>query len=501
MEISYSEEIMYHISDLKKYNRCPRIYLLDQTVETPPFRRIIRLDDEVTPLAAEYLGIKESFVGERGDDPARAMEALGSHEWLLKARFEYGGLRIKVPFLHRMPDGTFDLLFLLLGLFPRSTDIQYFCDTVWVLEHLGITIGDIRIIHLNADYVRGDELDCSQLFVTSDRFYNNKNHPSVLVKEKIYAEMKDVSVQIAQLDQAVRTPMEPPVRMSRCSGRQKCRHYDRCFEEESRLPADSILTLSGGSKRYQMKTEGIEYLKDADLSRVEGSPVQYAQIMADRLGGMFADRNALSGWLQDIVYPVTFLDFEWECFPIPPYKGMKPFDVLLFEYSLHILEQNGSWENKVFLSVHDERRALAEQLIRDIPDQGSIIAYNADGAEKIRIAELAEQFPDCAEELHGLNSRMKDLQIPFASGYVYDVRMRGSWTLKQIMSMMDEPGYHELDIQQGMDAVFQWRQLDREEKNADRERIIEELKAYCGMDSYAAMVVFQWLQSLVKSEE
>ena len=31
--------------------------------------------------------------------------------------------------------------------------------------------------------------------------------------------------------------------------------------------------------------------------------------------------------------------------------------------------------------------------------------------------------------------------------------------------MMDDPGYHDLDIQQGMDAVFEWRNLD---KNVDR---------------------------------
>ncbi len=487
---------MFHISDLKKFNRCPRIYLLDRQVDAPPFRRIVRLDDEVTALAAKYLGVTECFTGERGDDPAKSMNALAEYEWILKARFEYGGLRVKVPFLHRV-SGGYDLYFLFIGLYPRSDDMQFYCDTVWVLENLGIPLKDIRIIHLNASYVREDELDLSKLFVTSETFYNAKNHPSVSVKEAISQGQRDVDRQIARLNAALNAPMPAPVRTARCTGRQKCRHYNRCFAEESQLPDNSILTLTGSSSRYEMNAEGKHCLKDADPERVEGTAMQYAQIMADRLNGSFVDRNALKNWFSDVEYPVSFIDFEWECFAIPPYQGMKPYDVLLFEYSIHILEADGSYDHKVFLSVHDDRRDLVERMLEELPSTGTVIAYNADGAEKIRIRELADLFPEYRSRLLEINARMKDLQVPFVSGYVYDTRMRGGWTLKQIMSMMDEPGYSELEIRQGMDAVFQWRLLDREDQSADREQIEEELKKYCGMDSYAAMAVFNWLKSFL----
>ena len=494
---------MYHISDLKKFNRCPRIYLLDQQVELPPFRRFVRLDDEVTALAAQYLGAADCFVGERNDPPEKAMKALNEQEWLMKARFEYGGLRIKVPFLHRMPDRSYELYFLFIGLYPHMDDMQFYCDTVWVLEQLGIRLSRIRMIHLNADYVRGETLDLSQLFVLSDTFYSyKKNNPSVLIEDAIRANMKDVSAQIAKMNDAMRQPMEPAVRTSRCTMRQKCRHYNICFKEEADLPDNSILTLTGSSNdAYRMKSQGIEYLRDADCTGIDLSAMQYAQIKADRRGGLFCDRCALRGWFSDIRYPVTFLDFEWDCYAIPPYQGMKPYDRVLFEYSLHILQEDGTVEHKVFLSVHDERYRLAKQLLEDIPAAGTIVAYNADGAEMIRIEELANLFPDLQEKLLGLNRRMKDLQLPFVNGFVYDVRMRGSWTLKQIMSMMDEPGYHDLDIQQGMDAVMEWRHLDRDEPLANREQLIEELKAYCGMDSYAAMVVFNWLKDLAAEED
>jgi hypothetical protein len=65
--------------------------------------------------------------------------------------------------------------------------------------------------------------------------------------------------------------------------------------------------------------------------------------------------------------------------------------------------------------------------------------------------------------------------------------------------MMDDPGYHDLGIQQGMDAVFEWRHLDLSEDVKNRQEIIDNLKAYCGMDSYAMTVVYRWLMEIDSS--
>ena len=127
------------------------------------------------------------------------MKALLNYEWLMKARFEYGGLRIKVPFLHRKDNG-FDLYFLFVGLFPRSDDMQFYRDTVWVLNSLGIPLNDYYMIHLNADYVRGDTLDPKQLFVVTEYFYNNRRHHGKLLKEAIRASMTDVSNEIRAME-------------------------------------------------------------------------------------------------------------------------------------------------------------------------------------------------------------------------------------------------------------------------------------------------------------
>lgn len=490
---------MFHISDCKKYTRCPRLYFNDLADDNKEYHPFVRLDEKITNLAIEKLAIKEYFLGKVGDPKEVALQAMQTNDWLVKARFEYSVLRVKVPFLHRTKNG-WDLYFLFNGIYPHANDMAFYNDTVWVLENNGIVIDNIYIIHLNASYIRQEELDPQELFVISDSFYNSNNHPTQRIKDCIQSTKKDISSLLEEMQNAKIENLETPMRTNKCTGKSKCRYYQQCFPNEETIDANSILTLIAASEKYKMLEENRSTLKECDIDRIEGSRQQYAQIMADINGGLFVDHFALHHWLSYIQFPISFIDFEWERFAIPPYIGMKPYDVLPFEYALYVLQEDGTLTHKVYLNVHDDRRDMAENLIRDIPETGSVIAYNADSAEKVRIQEFSELFPDLADRLLSINHRMEDLQLPFVSGIVYDVRMRGTWSLKTIMNMMDDPGYHSLDIRQGMEAVFQWRHLDYDDEvnEKEKEKIIEDLKKYCGMDSYAMTVVYQWLCKLDK---
>ena len=486
---------MYHLSDVKKYTRCPRLFQLDATLPRAPFQPFVRRDEAITDLAVKMFGLTDYFCGERGDDADLALAAMAEKDWLVKARFEYGGLRIKVPFLHRTEAG-WDLYFLFAGLYPHADDMTFYCGNVWVLEQLGIPLHGIYIIHLNADYVREEELDPVRLFTVSETFYNDRGRPAKNIAAMIREKMTDFTPLLQEMDESSSAPLPEAVRTSRCATRQKCRCYDICFPAEQEEAPDSILNLIASQHRYDMKQEGRTRLRDADPERLEGFSQQYAQIMADRNGGVFTDRLGLQSVLAKYEYPISFLDFEWERYAVPPYPGMRPYDVLLFEYSLHILQADGTVTRKSFLSIHDDRRELAESLLNDLPETGTVVAYNAFGAEAIRLHELGNQFPDLKERLEQVVSRLADMQMPFVNGLVYDTRMKGSWSLKSIMAIMDDPGYAALDIQKGMDAVYQWRLLDREE-TAKVEEIRDELIAYCSMDTYAMVIVYQWLMGLI----
>lgn len=166
---------MYHISDLRKYLRCPRLFQLSFNEKSTSFNPYVRLDQQVTELAIEKLKIDDYFLGVVNDEPDKALDAMNNYDWIVKGRFEYKNLRIKVPFLHKNEDG-WNLYFLFIGNFPHEDDVLFYTSTVWVLINNDINIKDINIIHLNNEYVREDELDVNKLFVISNHFYNAKNN-------------------------------------------------------------------------------------------------------------------------------------------------------------------------------------------------------------------------------------------------------------------------------------------------------------------------------------
>ena len=92
---------------------------------------------------------------------------------------------------------------------------------------------------------------------------------------------------------------------------------------------------------------------------------------------------------------------------------------------------------------------------------------------------------------------MEKKTINLKKGYV-DVYDFGDIKLHsyQTNDLMNDESYNDLAIHQGMEAVFEWRHLDHNEQE-DREEIIENLKKYCSMDTYAMLVVYNWLKKLI----
>lgn len=492
----------YYISHLKKYERCHRLFMLEELTEKEAFQPFVRMDEELTKLVLRKLGVKDYYLGVRGDDKDRVLEELDKHNWFVKARFEHHGLRTKIPILHKIDENKFDVYFIYVGLYPKVYEVGYYQNNIWILKGNGIEINNIFVVYLNNEYVREDELDPDKLFKITNHLFNSKNNISSSLKAAIERTTTNIDKELNDMQEIMKKGIVPSAKKSHsCIGRQKCKYYYSCFPDEEDERDNSILTLNGAQYKYTMKANGIERLKYADEEMIEGTKIQYSQIMADTLGGTFVDKTALKTWLKNITYPITFIDFEWERFAIPPYKGMKPYDVLPFEYSIHVLYEDGRLENEVFLSIQDDRLELTKKLLEDIPKEGSIIAFNAYAAESIRIKELAEQFPKYEKALLAINDRLVDLQVPFESGVVYDVRQRGYWSLKTIMGMLDESSYQKLDIHDGMNAVFSWRDLDHDADNIDREKIVKDLKDYCAMDSYAMVVIYKWLLQLIEEEK
>ncbi|MFV0479540.1 MAG: DUF2779 domain-containing protein [Anaerorhabdus sp.] len=330
---------------------------------------------------------------------------------------------------------------------------------------------DIKVVHLNGNYERKEVLDVNQLLKLSSSVYNTRNGSSQKLLKTISRDPFDVDKQLRQIRELKEIPQAK--KRTACTQRKKCEFYGKCFPE--------------------ITDEG-------KLLEMGGSRLDYARHRATQKKGLHMDCMGTKGWLETIRYPITFLDFEWETYAIPPYVGMKPYSILPFQYSIHILHEDGKLEHFEFLGVGDCRKALVKRLIHDVPENGSVMAFNAKAAENRRVLEMEVQFPEYRKELLSISNRMSDLAELFVQGMVYDVEMKNSYSLKTLMGIMDAEAYQSLEIAQGMDAVFEWRKLDDASNLEKTEEIQQKLLNYCGMDSYAMVVIFQWIKEKLKNE-
>ena len=206
--------------------------------------------------------------------------------------------------------------------------------------------------------------------------------------------------------------------------------------------------------------------------------------------------------MDTLSYPIYFLDFETTQAVIPEFEGTKPYQQIPFQYSLHYIEyEGGPLLHKEFLaeSGTDPRRAIAERLCEDIPMNVCVTAYNK-AFECSRIKELANTYPDLADHLMNIQSNIKDLLVPFQSGYYYTKAMGGSFSIKSVLPALfpDDPtlNYHNLEqIHNGGEAMSIFPKI-KEMPPEEAERTRHNLLKYCELDTYAMVKVWEKLREV-----
>jgi len=486
-----------HISDIKHYERCPRrlwLYHHEPLAHEP----MVYYNGSMKELVIEYFALQHFFEGNVGDDPALALAALETCDTLVNARFAAGGLRIKIA-LMMLKEDAWDIYFTYASCYPRESEAQKMADTISVLEALQIPIHNINVIHLNPEYVRGSELDVKNLLTVTPYLYNRKNHPHRLASELMEACRRDVFSLCAKAKRIVEGTCPDAEANAACMRGGKCRYFDQCFPQKT--SDTSIWNLVQTAHKYDLAKQGCQDICDIDVDMLEGTRLQYAQIMAARGNGFFMDEFAVHNWVkQSIHYPISYLDFEWETFVYPPYEGMKPFGVLVFQYSLHVeANKDDELQHFEYIGQGDCRIAFIERLLHDLPQTGSILVYNMEGGEKLRLSQLSMQFPQYKVALDAVCDRMVDLSLPFEAGLIYDSRMRNYFSLKKLMEVFNDYDYHTLKISQGLQAAHSWRRL--EDASEDAESIYRALSAYCSMDTYAEYVIYHKILTWLKERQ
>ncbi len=412
---------------------------------------------------------------------------------IAEASFSHNGLFCSVDILKNFGAGAVALYEV-----KSSTSLKdiYYDDVayqVYVLTALGYRVQRACLAHIDNTYVRHGELDIQKLFAIED------------ITDEVMAKQPEVMETIDALGAYMQQTEEPICDIGEhCFKPYDCGFWNHCSRH---LPSPSVFDVAGLSlaKKCQCYDEGL--VSFADLNTCNHlSPKQYQQVEHQLYQySSHIDADSIRDFLNKLSYPLYFLDFESFQPAIPLYENSKPFEQIVFQYSLHYIEhEGGDLKHTEFLAYPgaDPRRALAEQLCRDIPKDVCVTAYNM-AFEKTRIKGLAEIYPDLAAHLMNIHDHIEDLMIPFQRRYYYDKAMEGSYSIKYVLPALfpGDPSldYHNLEgIHNGGEASNAFAAME----NMDAEAMAvtrQQLLKYCGLDTFAMVKVWEKLHAAANS--
>jgi hypothetical protein len=195
----------------------------------------------------------------------------------------------------------------------------------------------------------------------------------------------------------------------------------------------------------------------------------------------------LKNEFESLKYPLYFADFETVNRAIPLFAGMRPYDHLPFQWSVHVQREPGATpEYYEFLAADasDPRREFISSLNAALRETGSIVVYSS--FESQRLSELASWFPESADRINAIKARMFDL-LPLVWEHTYHPAYAGSYSIKSVLpALVPEMTYEGMGVANGQAAGLAWESLVR--GSLDRgecDRIRKALLDYCGKDTLA----------------
>lgn len=116
---------------------------------------------------------------------------------------------------------------------------------------------------------------------------------------------------------------------SHCSYPYECDFHTHCW---SHVPDDSIFNLyrMSGSKKFELYDQGV--LTYEDLPREFSlNQMQQKQVHARLTGEITLNKDIINKFMDNIVYPISFFDFETLQNPIPQFNGQRAYMQMPFQ--------------------------------------------------------------------------------------------------------------------------------------------------------------------------
>jgi len=388
----------------------------------------------------------------------------------------------------------------------KKTHYHDLAFQVNVLKLLGIKVRSANLVHLNKDYVRLGELDLKELFEIEN------------VTEKIEEMLPEVLEEM-KLAQEYLAQEEEPKGPCDCIYKGRSNHCSTFAYSNPDVPNYSVHDLAriGLSKRklVELIDSGIlqphEVPEDVELSEIQKNQIQ--TLVHDRT---ILSKEAIAEELESLEFPLYFLDYETFPAAVPRFSGYSPYQQIPFQYSLHVLASpNAEPEHFDFLytNQNDPSENFAKSLMDHIGPKGSVIVWHK-SFECNRNKEIGERVPESKKFFEDINSRTYDLEDIFKKQHYVHKDFKGSSSIKKVLPVLAPAlSYSELEIKEGGTAAESWnrivstqgRTLSTDSQGStldsslalDTDKIAQNLREYCKLDTYAMYVVWRELHKLI----
>ncbi len=395
----------------------------------------------------------------------------------------------------------------------KKRKLQYEYDLAFqtnVVQLCGVQLNKKFLVRLNKEYRRNGDLD----FTPGALF---------IIEDKTEAIDKLCPLAAMEMEQAHRalTSSEMPARPCPCYlTRGRSAHCTAFALINPQVPKYSVHDLNRiGNSKVLLKSlldEGILEINDVPLDKrlmpsksrdplKPSKPRKYNQVLVHKNQEPLVDLESLKAELDRLTFPLYFLDYETYPTAIPPFDDYSPYQQIVFQYSLHVLnEPNGEPRHFEELILDgDPAKGIAKSLKERIGNSGTVISWYKK-FENSRNRELSKLLPEYSDFFHMVIERTYDLMDIVENQHYVHQGFEGRLSIKKVLPVLaPELSYKALSgVQSGTDAIAAYRQISRGELDGDA--LIEkkrQMLEYCKLDTYAMYVLWRFFRNLVDDVE
>jgi len=417
----------------------------------------------------------------------KTKELIGKKVPIFEAGFIVDNLYSRGDILNPVGD-AWDIIEVKSATKVKSINLHDVAFQKYVYEKAGLKINRCYLMHINNTYTNSGEINPKELFVQTD------------ITEDIEEYSKDLESNIEKMFEIIGGD-EPNFSIDDILTIE----YDNICKDEfiESLPEDNIFELYRmlTKKKVALYKEGIKQIKNVPESTKLNEKQSIQKNLAHD-GGVHINKDGIKKFLDKLEYPIYYLDFETINPILPKFEGMKAYQRIPFQFSLHIQEEKGSELKHIsFLAegTSDTRQKFMQALKDNLGKDGSILVYNQ-GFEKGVMNECATAFPEFMswyEEtiLH----RIKDLWDIFRNFDYYDPKQKGSASIKYVLPVMSDLSYKNLEhVKKGDQASYEYERVtfgDVDEE--ERQKIRGALEKYCELDTLAEVKIINRLYEII----